>query len=358
MTDRQTTKPDGGSKQTSPLPTGPVGWIARGVGHLLGVSTLSVLLALPLVDRATLELYMAALQDPQFVADWSSLLVHVGLAGCCWALIAIAFHHFRGRHADRADEPTRVVRAGRGSVMLETLIVMIPFLLLTSGLAQLSLRNVAGLLSDLALYQGARTAWVWMPETAETRSPANTSIDQGDVARKARLASAAVLAPTAPSSFTVPQGNQAPELSNLRGTMYATFAGSAATDAGTNAVNDARNSLGTGRSDSTGEALSFASAFDNQKFKKRASRKLTFAYLALQGYQLDIGSRNGNRMVSVRFTYQYNVVFPWFAYIFGDGYLTGGAAPGGRDGYYVGIQRPRPGRPSSSRYMLDRQQPL
>mgnify|MGYP006286610489 CR=1 FL=1 len=356
---------DDQQSDATPMSMGPLGWIARAIGHLLGVSTLSLLLALPLVDRATLELYLAALQQPQFSADWSAIGLHFGLAACCWGLLAVGFHHFRSRRADESNK--RVVRAARGSVMLETLIVMIPFLLLTSGLAQLSLRNVAGLLCDLALYQGARTAWVWEPESGvtNTRAPDGTPISPTDVQDRARLASAAVLAPTAPSTYRVPDQTPTPALRNLRGVMHATFAGRAGFDAGSDDITEARNTLGSGGAASN-ERTSLATSFDDNSFPARAARKLTFAYLSLQNYQVVYDTQNGNDVVSVSFDYQFNVVIPFFAYIFGNqqgnqfgqGYLTAAQAPGGREGWYVRIPRPRPSRAQAGRYALDTQQDL
>mgnify|MGYP006280525095 CR=1 FL=1 len=331
-------------------------WSARLFGHLVGTACIAVLLALPSVDWHTVDVLVAAASDPYFEPAWRSLLIHVGLAACAWALLTIGFHYVRERRRD--DE--RIIRAERGSVMVETLIVIVPFLLLTSGLAQLSLRNVAGILADLAAYQGTRAVWLWQPERTHTRPNANPGpINRQFIRNRARLASAAVLAPTAPSSFRVPNATPNNGLANLRGTMMATFDYNVGLNAGQQAAQNANTVLGGG-GNARGNNLNFERAFDTDSLRERAGRKLTFAYLALTNYQINLGSPrqpgNPGRPVSVRFTYQFNIVFPWFAYIFGGSYNPNG--PGGRGGWYVSIQRPRPGRGAGNQYRLPRQSEL
>lgn len=312
-------------------------WIVRIAGHLIGTASVAVLLALPSVNWQTVEMYWTAVQSTSFAPAWSQLGLHVGLSAVAWGLLVAAFHFVRRRLREQSSRSRRIVRADRGSVMVETLIVIVPFLLLTSGLAQLALRNTAGILADLAYYRGTRTAWVWQPEIGESRG--GRTITKGDVQRRARVASAAVLAPSAPSSFSVNDTN-ADELINLREAMYATFDGNPNANIG--------NALDRGGS-AVGVEQSFARAFDEEPFEDRAARKLTFAFLALDQYNF---TRDRNGAVSVEFTYEYNVVFPWFAYIFGGG----PEIIGGRRGYYVGIQRPR--NPNSNRYTLPHQNNL
>ncbi len=329
------------------FPTRAPGWrvtaaAARGFGHLVGIASLACLLALPTMNLETLELFVGAWHDGGFAPSWSGLAIHAALSALAWLLVVAGFRLIRGRYR-RASERERFQRTRRGNVMVETLIVIVPFLLLTSGIAQLALRNVAGVLADLALYQGTRAAWVWQPEYDRDRGPNNDPIDQNDICQRVRLASAAVLAPTAPSSFsfegTVPQAVQ-----DLRATMYATFAGRADRTAGSNLHGDAENAAAVSSSDGAdGENLSFARAFDDSSFRTRAARKLTFTYLALENYQI----RFGDDRTHVSFVYNFNVVFPWFAQIFGGDFDTSGPSGNSiRPGWYVDIERPRAERPN------------
>jgi len=337
MTDTETEASGGGG-------SGPGGPVARaaavllsGIGHLIGVASVAVVLALLSANRRTVEMYWMALSDPAFDPAWSNFAWHFLLSAAAWALLVAAFRFAHRRFRESPDRPRRLARADRGSVMVETLIVIVPFLLLTSGLAQLALRNTAAILADLAYYKGARAAWIWEPEIDHDRGDAQIGVN--DVERRARLASAAALAPTAPSSFTVDDpGDQ--ELDQLRTVMFATFDGNPDADIG--------NALARG-GNSAGEEQSFARAFDEESFRDRAARKLTFAYLALDEFEL-VERTDG---VSVEFDYKFNVVFPWFAYIFGGGTET----VGGRHGYYVTIERPRDGRTGND-YLLPRQSEL
>ena len=314
------------------------GWTVRAFGHLVGTACVALLLAVPTVDMQTVEMYMAAFRQAQFAPDGTGLLLHLGLSAVTWACLAVGFRYARQRFRRESPDRRRIIRATRGSVMVETLIVIVPFLLLTSGIAQLSLRNIAGILADLAVYQGTRAAWVWQPEVGQTRPSSGTNISEAMVTRRARLASAAALAPTAPSNYELQDPN-VEELAELRSVMFSTFSD--------NLSDDGSGAIGGGN-DATSDELTYAAAFDDESMEARAARKLTFAYLALQNFQINPNSSIDDDTITVAFDYQFNVVFPWFTYIFQDGPTS----VGGRDGSYVTISRPRdPG----NRYTLPSQ---
>ena len=346
-TTTEQTEPGSGDPSAGDGIAGLVAPVARILGHLVGIATTSMLAALPTVNWQSVELLWTAWRDPNFQLSWQGLLLHVGLSAALWAIVCVGFHWWRSR---RSDE-TRVIEAKRGSVMLETLIVIVPFLLLVSGLAQLALFNIADILADLAVYQGTRTAWVWEPELGTSRNPDNDWISQSDIRDRARLASAAVLAPTAPSNFRISGGNLPTAVRQMRGTMYATYGPQANLNAG-NYYRSSASTASGGGDRAVGPNLNFARAFDDDPLRDRAARKLTFAYLSLVNYQVDLGSLGDNTdTVSVSFTYRYNVVFPWFAYIFGQERSSG---PGGRGGWYVDIVRPRSDRGPNAEYRLQK----
>ncbi len=63
----------------------------------------------------------------------------------------------------------------------------------------------------------------------------------------------------------------------------------------------------------TAENLTFTRALDTDSFYLRAGRKVTSAWMCLEDFEIvDDGDEIG-----ARFTYEYALLFPWFAYIFG-----------------------------------------
>lgn len=264
-----------------------------------------------------LALCTGGMQGAAIVAgEWATqrpeeLVSHLLLAGLAWGAAAQGWRMMRRRGE------ARVLRAARGTVVTETLIVLAPFMLLTSGLAQMSINNMAGMLTNKAAYEAGRTMWVWEPT------------DRNAGQRRARLAAAASVAPVAPGSNLMLGMGGDQELQALRGTMYATYSplgwvgggsGVSKTLAGVQAVG--------GESSLTG--LSFNNAFDDDSFPRRAARKLTFAYLATT-----IQPRTGAE-VGATVSYRHFQAFPWFGWITGRREFSG---PGMRPGYYLTITR-------------------
>jgi hypothetical protein len=289
--------------RTTPLSVRISGSFFSGLLHCSGTALMAVLLALPAMDGGSLVTIADAMMSSDYRPDWYSLGLHLGLALCSWALICLSFSFVR----QRRKSSRRIIRLSRGSVMVETLVVIVPFLALTSGIAQLGILNVASVLGHVAAYQGARAAWVWAPEIG---SGGRISASPDFVRNRARIAVAMVMAPTAPSAYlTSPAGDDA--LDEVRGMMTAHFTpglnGSEAGKALASAF------LFTNSAQSTSEELRYHDAFDSQSFGSRAARKITYAYLALDDFELI----NNSTAVGVRFSYKMNIVFPWFSYIWG-----------------------------------------
>jgi hypothetical protein len=287
--------------------------------HTLGVLLIAALLLLPYVTTDAFGLYAEAFSDGAFVkGSLQGIALHLGLSASLWALGVILFRLWGLR---RTSTP-KLIRAARGAVFVETLVVIVPFLLLTSGIAQMAMLNVTGVLAHLASYQATRTAWVWQPEAQKGRFGVNNS----QVQRRARLAAAAVMAPSAPSAYMSTVSPSDTEFRDLRGTMVAAFL-------------PAMPSVGTGRTTaqalamggkfSTSENLVFADAFDNEYASVRAARKLTYAYAATE-----VTVNQGGNDVSTTLTYKQHIVFPWFAYLWG----TPGSVAG-RVGYFTTLKR-------------------
>lgn len=302
-----------------------------GISHGFAVITLSALVGLPYFDSARLELLWFSYMQQGYSPDWVSLALHLGLAACLWALMVIGYMLV----AQRRKTTKKVVKLTRGSVMVETLIVIVPFLLLTSGLAQLVMLNITGLLADLAVFQSARVAWVWHPELQSNRG-----VTAYKVKDRARAMASMVLAPTAPNDYKV--GREIPpgstnDFRRQRSGVTAAFMHDGATGleaysfSGGYAALQAGGAFGLDVEEATPENLSFYKSFDISSFQHRAARKMTFAEWGLWDNFtiLSSGGRTG-----VEFTYKYNLIFPWFGYIWGEPNEVGM-----REGYYSAIRR-------------------
>ena len=305
-------------------------WFWRVIIHTFGVGTTSALTAMTAFDLSRVQMLWAS-YGAGLTPDYTALFFHVALSACAWALIVIAFMWANVRRANAR----KIVRVSRGTAMTEFLIILVPFLLLTSGLAQLAMLNVTGMLADLAVFQAARVAWVWQPEVDAGRA----SVSSVRVRDRARTIASMILAPTAPNDYLVgrmsPPGstndyrraravNTAAFMPNFtNGTIAYEFSGGASALL-------AGGAFGLDVEEASPENLSFYRAFDESSFKHRAARKMTFAEWGLwDEFEVLTGDRTG-----VEFTYRYNIIFPWFGYIWGQPNEIGM-----RSGYYSPIHR-------------------
>lgn len=187
--------------------------------------------------------------DPQMSSDVVlPLLIIFGLCACFVALSWIVLALVKAR---RTEESVRM-RAQRGTIVVETLIVLPVFLLLTFGMAQMAINALAGLMSTLASYEVARTLAVWAPEEGNRATRAQ-------ITDRARTVAAGVLAPIVPTgrSGNCTTSGSAVELL-IRGMQYG---GVNTTDAYSEDMGD-----------------SFAIAFDTQTFANRGAAKLRRGY--------------------------------------------------------------------------------
>lgn len=299
-------------------------WLAMGGFHLAMVGVVGGFFLFAVYGWGTLQQFFHVTASSQFGAGPSQLILHFALSGLLWAGIVWMFRAVR-----RDEEPERLVERRRGSVYLETLVVLVPFLLMTTGLAQLAMNNVASVLAHYAAFKGARAVWVWEPEAEAPRASGVDS--EAEVLEKARVAIATAMAPSAPGDFPM-DGGLPTELRQQRGAMVAQFkpgitSGNAL---GGQYTDDYAPNGGTMNT----EGLTFARAFDSRGFGERAARKLSFAYHAVPESDLSIYEPT-DREVGVSFTYHMQQVFPWFAYIWSDGRED----IGGRYGHYIELER-------------------
>jgi hypothetical protein len=282
---------------------------AKAGGHVTATLVIAALLGVVAADLSALELLFQATWAGGYDPNWGALALHLGLSAAVWGSGVLLYRvlHKRGKKA------VKVYKA-RGAVMLETLVALVPFLLLTSGIAQYAMINVAGIISDLAVYQAARTAWLWQPEAEIGRN----GVNMDDVEFRARTAAALTLAPTAASNFTVGRNNpggSGPPFRRIRTAVAASF--NQFPVSGENfwiQTNYNWAFFGNQNMNASAENLTFTRALDSDSFYLRAGRKVTSAWMCLEDFEII----DENDEVGARFTYQYALLFPWFAYIFGD----------------------------------------
>lgn len=284
-------------------------WLTTAALHLLGSATVFAASAWLLLPAASRQALQTAYHQGFFGDIPDELLLHIGLSICLWSLLWIIW-----KILSTAPETTkpRLVRA-KGAVILETLLVLPVFLLLTLGLLQLTLLNTAGLLTTLGAFKAGRAVAVWHPEALTGRN----GVDDSLVEEKAHLAAAAAIAPSAPSDF---EYTDCSELNN--DTFEARI--DALEEQGHTTSNYSIAKSGDDRAD-----LTLSSGFDTSGFDIRGQRKLSFAYCATT---LDIQTDDGE--VHVVIEYQQQMAMPIAEVVFGDRQTVAG-----RSAFYSTITR-------------------
>ncbi len=311
-----------------------VGYTLGGLTHVLGATAAVALVSFPLFDRFTLSVLWQSMHTEVLDMSWTKIGLQVALGIAVYAIGMLMYSSWSS-----SKKKTRVVRRATGAVMVETLIVLVPFLALTSGIAQLSLLNIGAMLADVAVYQGARSAQIWSPESDLDRIQGQGDAWNIIVRERAKTASAVIMAPTAPSGFWI--GAVEPDGSNddFRRTRAALLGAFGNTG---NMSEDwrARRSFSTGldgsfalnvSSDIVGDSA-FSLAFDQGGTAwLRASRKMTAAYMCFDKQKYRVVDSGGR--VGVEFEYLYPILFPWFGYLFGEKRARGCYGRGGQGTY-------------------------
>lgn len=161
-------------------------------GHLLALGCVTTALAVLTLDPIHFELLWRATAEPALGGElvWplaTTIGSAVALWGATWAVVVALW---------RRPEPQPIVLRARGAVLTEVLIVLPVYFTFVFGLAQLTINNIAGLLSTLSSYEAARTLAVWGPE-ARRDVGFELALD------KARVAAASVLAPVVPRDIVL-----------------------------------------------------------------------------------------------------------------------------------------------------------
>lgn len=279
--------------------------------HTLGWCALSVALALPFLNGASWR----ALVEGGYRLSLPSGVLHVLSAALLWAIVWLGWRGLRRR------PPARLVRRGRGTVMVETLIALPVLLMLVTGVAQLIVINAAGMLTDLATFAAGRSVWLWSGEAQRHRR----GVDHRMVREKARLSAAAVLAPVAPASY---RDKPAYELGlrRLIGITQGAQIRSTGNDFGPVAERTAQLMF---ERPAPAWSDSVARAVDLESFRERSLYKVINAY---RFQHLVVLARDGD--VGAELTYHHQCAFPIAARL-----ICKADVIEGRGGYYSSIRR-------------------
>ncbi len=294
------------------------------VGHVSAVSIIAILfgyLAAP--DGGLFATFQKAIANSELQADafWR-LAVHIGLSLVSWGMLFGVFTAARNR---MGQKKLRVVRSTAGSVMTETIVLLPVFLLLTFGIAQLSVNNIGGILANVAVYEAARAGWIWKHEEGVR------GVSSGQAEERAKIAAAAAMTPVAPGSFfgnpilsdEAEQMRLALAISNLPvNDLYVGFV-----------PGDIQALLATGASlDLTPTTRKYQSvwrALDDDTFIQRTVKKFTHAYHATSVTVSDSDDRT-----SVELEYKHFIAMPMMGRVFGSFDTVGW-----RPGYYTTYER-------------------
>ncbi len=298
-------------------------WSVQLACHVLGVLTVAGLLLVAVFDRSTLEIVWHSMSLPGYAEQiWVDVALHIGLASCLWALIALGFQVFTA-----SRQPVKkLLGTRRGGVMTETLVVLPVFLLLTFGIAQLAVNNMAGLIANTAVFQSGRTVWLWSSEADAGRRGVNDT----KVKNLARVQAAAVMTPVAPGDFVQDITGGTDEFEQMRGVLLGSQLPAFSTDSGQLAMTATPAFLaGTALTKNPLQDSSFYRAFDDSNFRSRTVRKFTFAYHATEVTVIENTEEVGASLV-----YRHQQAFPFVSHIFGDLDVVGA-----RPDHYTTIER-------------------
>jgi hypothetical protein len=313
-------------KQTQETDPGGMGtYLIAGVGHALGVGLTAAGLLLLAVPFETVLPYIGFITADAQLVDRTLFEagVHLGLAAAIWTLMVLIYRQFT------KTREVKVVRlTSAGAVLAETIIVLPVMLLIIFGLAQVATNNIAGMLANVAAFQGARTAWVWQGEIGTNRG--DTAIDAGDVKERARIASALVMTPVAPGGYRQINTGQSQEFKNVREAIFAgqfmiggSLAGSASS---------AYSALGAAQS----QEMRMSKALDEASFIRRTYMKFSHAYDSVNVSDINVDTSSNE--ITFTLEYLHQQAFPVVGVIFGERLYTHNA-PSNRPGRYLRIKR-------------------
>lgn len=284
------------------------GHVLSALGHLSATAMLTAGMALLVLPLDHAEGVFARLQAVPQLWEMSkfAIALHVGVAACLWALLFIVFQLVMLRVKE--GKQVRHMKLATGTILTETLIVMPIFLLLTFGLGQLTINNIAGILANVASYEAARAAWVWQPE--EDADDPRMGVEDGIAEEKCRIAVAFAMMPVAPANLDRESNKlnsrYADEARRLAAGANVPLSG-ALSEEFSPAILDTMFEIS---SIANTDDLAYGTALDSSDFLMRSLHKFTAAY---QAAECDIKTDH-----SVAMTYKHRIAMPVVGPIFGE----------------------------------------
>ena len=290
-------------------------WALRLILHTGAVLAVAVISLVPFVNTYTLGVLREEATLGSLPVEAFQVGLHLGIAACGWVMLVLVWQYLQeARRSGR--KPKRLVKA-RGTVIVETLIVLPVLLLLLLGISQLAFHNIANMLSNAAAYHAARAVSVWHGEPSCTGSCSPESM--------AALQAAMILAPVVPGQQIGYEGDQLPDhVLKAMGIMVGTQRPLLSSDMGFYGTLDAQQHL-----NNQNQSFSFAAAFDTASFPARSAIKLAGAYTATS-----VSYTISNRRLNVEMEYKHRVSMPLMPGIFGEPDTVGG-----RSGHYTTFNR-------------------
>lgn len=214
----------------------------------------------------------------------------------------------------------RILKKTTGTVTTETLIVLPIFLLFTSGLSQLAINEMAGLLTTVGAYEAGRVIAIWAPEIGHERFDGE-EVKFDDVKEHARIAVAKIVTPVARHRLidTKYLVNDKGEYEVCKTTpLFDKFA------KGMESVGiDSQKDLAFGPQNSTWR---YSNAFGESSFAARAPVKLKSAYCSIKISDETLSeiptSGNVGKDFTITISYRHHPIFPLVKRIFGTSIIT------------------------------------
>lgn len=263
--------------------------------HLSGIFVLFAVFSGLFISQSTASIIYGVLGDDQITEQiLTPLVIIFGLSTVVWGVGVFA--------ARRLNRPQlKTLKRAHGTIMTETLIVLPVFFLLTSGLAQIGINSMAGLLTTVGAYEAGRTMAAWGPEVGNKRI--SESITRAEVTERARLAVAVIVAPVAQTTLlSINRCSTSPTLTKFLNGMVG---------AGV---------LPTPNAGARLNIWDYQESFGDKSFAQRGPAKLKSAYCSV-GVEASSfnniptdGEKGGDFEVSV--TYRHRAVFPMVRKIF------------------------------------------
>ncbi len=264
--------------------------------NLAGTTLIFGLFSSLFLSNSTTETIKQLLFDEQLAYEIYCPLIQLFVGSALvWTMGVLLIKNF-------GKQQRKTLKRSTGAIATETLIILPIFFLLTSGLAQLAMNQMAGLLTTVGAYEAGRIVALWGPEIGNNRFQ---TVSIADVQERARVAAAAIVTPVARDN--IKDGRCEPTQ------VFDDFA------AGMEASGIASQNLADAGSQLS--ISSYAQAFGgSNSFYTRAPKKLRSAYCSVtisDTFQDIPNSGLVGEDFEVTVTYDHAPVFPLVDKIFG-----------------------------------------